>query len=298
VVFLQRIVRHIAPILAPLLLLGACASAQSREDAPQPKPAQQTANSEQRATQPIAPSLKQEPTSQRDYPASDQKPTNNSPQSRTWNVTEWSAFIQAVSAAFVAVFTFFLVWYSHRGWQAAHASAETAVRAADHAERSLRALEIGRLMIGDWKLKEIGESWATVTYSLTNTGRSEIRITNAIGSLTLTKRGQFSPLEPAINERSGVDLPGGSELHESMQIRFSAGDFARLISPDSDLVLLIQTRCDYTDIFGEGHFRHATAFYIHSRDEWIVPFRVGLNTGDNPGYEGYRRARAVPKSEQ
>lgn len=125
-----------------LLQALACTAQLARQDAPHSNAtAQATGNQQDTPGEPSAALQNQPASTSTNGDANNHQSAQNQKLSR-WGAVEWSAVAQAVSAVLVAVFTGFLVWYSHHGWtvakksaEASQMSAEAAILAVEHADR-------------------------------------------------------------------------------------------------------------------------------------------------------------------
>jgi hypothetical protein len=137
---LLRWTRTVTLVIAPLLLPGVITTSntdgQSRQDDPHPSAATRGVGQQQSSAKPPA-----TPPKNQSAPQTSQTDTGNHPAAQDskppqWGPVEWSAVSQAISAVLVAVFTGFLVWYSHRGWTVAKQASEASRVSADAAKQS------------------------------------------------------------------------------------------------------------------------------------------------------------------
>ena len=122
----------------------------------------------------------------------------SAPQQEPQETMEWTNWIQAASAFAVALFTFFLVRYSKRGWKTAEESAQAAKASAEAAKTSADAQLLAmrlthapciefqnpRTMIGDVTSPE-ETSYLHIIFDIVNVGSVQIQF-RSIESLVKT----------------------------------------------------------------------------------------------------------------
>jgi hypothetical protein len=111
-----------------------------------------------------------------------------------WTATEWSAVIQAASAACIVGLTFALVAYSHRAWRVAKEAAEAAKLSADAAWAGQRAyLKVAPTRISEWPNWPSVEP--TVHVLVENRGQTPARVTDVAVVLHLNEPASL-PADP------------------------------------------------------------------------------------------------------
>lgn len=186
--------------------------AQSRQDQPHPNATEAAA--EQQEQGPSSPAtLQPQPQPQGADKKSDDEAQSERSQLSRFGAIEWSAIVQAVSALVVAIFTGFLVYYSHRGWRVAKVASDAAKESAAIAREAMEIAERAYLRLDGLFFDSFGPAlFPTVVIKLTNVGRIPATV-NGWYVFILTETGL-----PKDRERNDTWLPHCAVIHSGQQV--------------------------------------------------------------------------------
>jgi hypothetical protein len=131
--------------------------------------------------------------------------TSNQDAEFSQKVVIWSAAVQAAMAVIVAAFTGVLLWYSHRGWQVAKQSADTAKDSLIIGERAYLTIEKFRVLLN------YGQT-PTFEYNIVNTGRTPAILINTQHGFTFSKSLPEAPVFTDEMKNIPVSIPSGKDL--------------------------------------------------------------------------------------